>query len=50
MRMLYGIWSGLTSTSGFTSDTVALFMGDGQLIAINLDFDEFYKDINHRRR
>ena len=37
-----GIWSGLTSTSGFTSDTVALF-NDGQLIAINLDFDEFYK-------
>ena len=37
-----GIWSGLTSISGFTSETIGLFH-DGALVAINLDFDEFYK-------
>ena len=37
-----GIWSGLTSISGFTSETISL-LNDGALIAINLDFDEFYK-------
>jgi len=37
-----GIWLGLTSTSGFTSETIGLFY-NGSLIAINLDFGEFYK-------
>ena len=38
-----GIWSGITTTPGFGSaDTVALF-NDGDFVAINLAFGEFYK-------
>lgn len=37
-----GIWSGNTSTTGLgTSNTLALF-NDGEFIAINFDFSEFY--------
>jgi hypothetical protein len=37
-----GIWSGTTNVDGFVSDTIGLF-NDGEFIAVNIDFDEFYK-------
>ncbi|MDC1211357.1 hypothetical protein N8087_05485 [Porticoccaceae bacterium] len=37
-----GIWSGTSSVNGLVSETLGLF-NDGDFVAINFDFDEFYK-------
>jgi hypothetical protein len=38
-----GIWSGITTTPGYGSSETVAFFNDGELVAINIDYDEFYQ-------